>query len=188
MNSFHFRIVSFILAAMLGLSGLAMAAGPYARGNTTDQNLDKQQELARTLHEDFYKNTGATRQELIARSRDLEAQMYGPNPDEKKIQALAKEVSDLRAQLYIAHITLQSRLIREGVMPGYGGTGPGMRGYGPGMHRGAASCCGAYAPDMGRAASCCDGAFTGMGRGYGPGMGYGPGRGRGYGPGMRGCW
>jgi hypothetical protein len=164
MNSFHFRIASFVLAALLGLSGLAMAAGPYVKGNPPDQNPDKQQELVRKLHEDFYKSTDAARRELIAKSRELDAQLYSLEQDEQKIQALAKEVSELRGKLYSARITLKSKLIKEGFMPGYGGRGPGAGGgYGPGMRGGVASCCDDSDP------------------GYGLGI-------RGYGPGMRGCW
>jgi hypothetical protein len=191
MNTRNFRIMSFVLAAMLGMSGLAAAAGPYSGGGgTSPQDFEKKQELVRKLHEEFYAATETTRQELFAKSRELDAQMYGPNPDERKIQSLAKEVSDLRGKLYSAHVTLQSRLIKEG-FAGYGGYGRGMgRGYGPGAG-GGASCCGepgatggygrgrGYGPGMGGGASCCD--EPGATGGYGRGRGYGPGMGRGYG-------
>ena len=147
MNIFNFRIVTFslALAAVLGLSGLAAAAESCCGPGMAKLSPEKQ-EIAQTLYEDFYKNTEKTRQALIFKRHELGALMYSANPDENKIQALAKEISDLRANLYSARISLKGKLIKEGITPGYGGghgggCGPGMRGgCGPGMRGGAASC------------------------------------------------
>ena len=149
MNTFHFRTlsVSLALAAMLGLAASAIAAEPQGTGTAatgyygagmTSLSPEKQ-ELVKKLHDDFYNNTKATRQELISKRHELDAQLYSANPDEKKIQALTKEISDLRAKLYSARITLKGKLIQAGVILGYGGHGPGMgrdAGYCDGKGRG----------------------------------------------------
>ena len=132
MNTSNFRTLSLslALAAMLGLSGAAMAAGPHGAGM---MNLSpEKQEIVKKLHEDFYNSTKATRQELIAKRHELDAQLYNANPDAKKIEALTKEISDLRAKLYSARITLKGKLIKEGITLERSGHGPGMkRGMGP---------------------------------------------------------
>jgi len=138
MNTFNFRTLSLslALAAMLGLSGAAMA-GPHGGGM---MNLSpEKQEIVKKLHEDFYNSTKPIRQELIAKRHELDAQLYNANPDEKKIEALTKEISDLRAKLYSARVTLKGKLIKEGITLERGGDGPGMR-HGMGPHGGQAPC------------------------------------------------
>ena len=165
MNTSNLRILSFslALAAVLGLSGLATAASSCCGPGEAALNPEKQ-ETAQKLYEDFYQSTEKTRQELISKRHALGAQMYSANPDEKAIQALAREISDLRAKLYSARISLKGNLIKEGITLGYGG------GYGPGMGGG----CGAGfamrgGPGAGGGATCCDDAGNGARGGYGPG-------------------
>ena len=159
MNKFSLRNVRFalVLAAVIALSGQAWAAESPGSGAPNPEK----QAIARKLCEDFYKSTEGVRRELIAKRHELGAQMYAQNPDEGKIQAVAAEISGLRAKLYAARVALKTKLIQAGIPADCGG--PGM-GYGPG---------------------------PGMGHGHGgmrggPGMGYGPGHGMrgGYGPGM----
>ena len=158
MNTFHFRTlsISLALAAMLGLAASAIAADPQRTGAAAAGHdgagmmslSPEKREIVKKLFEDFYNNTKATRQELISKRHELDAQLYSAHPDEKKIQALTKEISDLRAKLYSARITLKGKLIQEGIMLGHGGCGPGKgRGGGwggmhPGMRGGADACCG----------------------------------------------
>jgi len=127
MNIFRFRILSLslALAAMLGLSVSAMAAEPHGAGMM--QLSPEKQEIVKKLHEDFYNSTKQTRQELISKRHELDAQLYSASSDEKKIQALTKEISDLRAKLYSARVTLKGKLIKEGMTLGNSGYGPGMR-------------------------------------------------------------
>ena len=159
MNTSTFRIasLSLALAAVLGLSGLS-AAAEFSCGPGMATLSPEKREIAQKLHEDFRQSTEKTRQELIAKRHELGAQMYSATPDESKIQALAKEISDLRAKLYSARISLKGKLIKEGITLGYGG------GYGHGRGR----ACGAgfpmrggAGPGAGGGAPCCDG--------YGPG-------------------
>jgi zinc resistance-associated protein len=120
MHSFKFRTLtlSLTLTALLGLAALAAAAGPYGAGLA--QLSPEKQEVVKKLHEDFRTATKATRQELISKKHELDAQLYSANPDEKKVQALAKEISELRAKLYSARVSLKGRLIQEGVALGHG--------------------------------------------------------------------
>ena len=196
MSTFNFRMlsVSLALAVMFALSVPATGAETGSAPGAATPNPEKQNpagklERARKLYEDFHNSTLATRQELLAKRRELDAQMYSSQSDEQKIQALAKEIADLRAKLYSARIALKNTLIKEGIPFG-------RRGYGPGMGRGP-GCCGPGGRD-GYGGFGCGGYGPGMGRGYGPGPGgggapccggpggaggYGPGMGRGYGPG-----
>ena len=130
MNFCNFRTLSLslMLAALLGLTSSAMAAGPYHGQCMTNLSPEKQ-ELVKKMHEDFHDSTKVTRQELISKKHELDAMLYSANPDEKKIQNLTKEISDLRAKLYTARITLKGKLIKEGIIlgPGSGkGRGHGM--------------------------------------------------------------
>ena len=148
--------LSLALAAMLGLAGSAMAAGPYGAGAGMTNLRPEQQELVNKLHEDFYNSTKATRQELISKRHELDAQLYSANPDEKKVQALTKEISDLRAKLYSARVSLKGKLIKEGITLGHGGYGGHGPGHGRGMGMG----------DCGGQASCGDAPCGGTGRGW----------------------
>ena len=161
MNTIHFRMLSFslALAAMLGLAATALAAEPQGAGakakatDTTAKATEttatgyygagmvslspEKQAIVKKLHEDFRNSTKATRQELISKRHELDAQLYSAKPDENKIQALTKEISDLRAKLYSARITLKGKLIQEGVMLEHRGHGMGRgTGYGEGMGKG----------------------------------------------------
>ena len=134
MKAVNFRALSLslVLAAILGLSVPAAAVDSCCGSGAASLSPEKQ-ELANKLYEEFSKSTEAVRQELIAKRHELGAQMYSAKPDENKIQALAKEISDLRAKLYSARVSLKGRLIKEGITFGHGGHGPGMgRGRGCG--------------------------------------------------------
>ena len=95
----------------------------------------EKQEIIRKLHEDFHNSTQAIRQELISKRHELDAQLYSTKPDENRIRALTKEISDLRAKLYSARITMKGKLIQEGVTLERGGYCPGM-GRGAGHYDG----------------------------------------------------
>jgi zinc resistance-associated protein len=136
MNTFKRRVLSLALvAAMLGLTGLASAAEPQGERTTTTGHYGagmmrlspEKQAIVRKLHEDFYNSTKATRQELISKRHELDAQLYSAKPDENKIQTLTKEISELRATLYNARISLKGKLIKEDVALGHGyGKGHGV--------------------------------------------------------------
>ncbi|MDR2695512.1 MAG: periplasmic heavy metal sensor [Deltaproteobacteria bacterium] len=150
MNTVNFRVLSLslALAAALGLSGLATAADSCCEAGVAGRNPEKteaccgsgvaglnpkKQALANRLYEDFSKSTEALRRELISKRHELGAQMYSATPDENRIQALAREISELRAKLHSARVSLKGRLLAEGVTLRHGGRGRGMgRGQGCG--------------------------------------------------------
>ena len=157
----------------------------YDRGDTTLNS--KQLKNLADLNQKFYNDTRTLRSELWSKSAELNALLYGTNPDTAKVDKLQKEISELRDKLDEKAINheIEARKIapdtRFGNGYGYGhmmggyGMGYGMRGYGMGYGMG------------------------GYGMGYGMrgyGMGYGMGRhGMGYGMGGYGtssgsgtCW
>jgi zinc resistance-associated protein len=139
MNTFNIRIVSLSLALafVLGLSGLALA-GPKDAALMSSLSPEKQ-EIARKLHEDYYNSTKEARKALRSKRHELDALLYSANPDEKRIQTLTREISDLRASLYSARISLKGKLIKEDIPVGSGyghgrGKGPFCDGPGYGGH------------------------------------------------------
>jgi Spy/CpxP family protein refolding chaperone len=123
-------------------------------GNLTEE----QRTQLDNLYKKFYDSTADTRNQLWAKTGELNALLNSTNPDPEKAKALQKDINDLRAKMAQDRLALDLEV--QKINPGAreGGWGPG-RGYGPGM----------------------------MGYGYGPGMmGYGYGRMGGYGPGMMG--
>jgi len=140
MNTFSLRNagLALVLAVALGLSGQAAAAD----ASGPDSLSPEKQAIVKKLHEDFFKNTKETRQALIAKKHELGALMHAQTPDESKIQAVAAEVSALRAKIYSTRVALKTKLIQAGVPDGHGkgcGYGPGKRGgHSPGKGR---DCC-----------------------------------------------
>ena len=149
--------LSLALAAVLGMAGFALAGGPPAGpcGGPAYSELgpEKQAELEK-LHKDFYSNTETNRQLLISKRHELDAQLYNPSPDDKKIQALTKEISELKGKLFEARVGLKQQMHKLGVYKR-----GGERGYGHwGGDRGPCGPCGG---EGGRAA------YRGKGHGAG---------------------
>jgi zinc resistance-associated protein len=112
------------------------------------------------LHQKFYDDTAQLRDEIRAKSAELDTILNSPNPDAERAKALQKEISDLRAKIAQNRINfeLEERKITPEVRSGRGysrGYGHHMGDYGSGM---------GYGHHMG-----------GHGMGYGQHMGgYGP--------------
>lgn len=173
-------------AALLAMSGLAIAAGPgFGRGNNpncpggVDQlNLtDEQKTNMNELREKTWKNTVPLRNEMQAKRLELQTLWTNPNPDKNEILAKQKEMNDLRNKLQ-ARMTDSRLEARKYLTPEQAAQvathGPGMGCGGGGMHR------------MGRGMGHgnCDGPGSGPGgAGFGPGGCPGGGHGPGFGPG-----
>jgi len=90
------------------------------------------------LYQRFYDETAQLRDEIWAKSEELNIVLSSPSPDAEKAKALQKEISDLRAKLAQSRINL--RLEQRKITPkgyygrryGRGSRGHHMRGYGPG--------------------------------------------------------
>jgi zinc resistance-associated protein len=109
------------------------------RVNTLTQ---EQQEKLDQVNQKFYQETAGMRESLWAKRAELRENLNAPNPDEEKVRALQKEISDLNTQL--ADKRLESELEARKIAPegtNYAGrynrgqgSGYGKRGggYGPG--------------------------------------------------------
>ena len=108
---------------------------PY--GNLTEsQNA----ELDR-LEQKFFNDTAKLRDEIWAKSEELNTLLNEGDPDVKKVRSLQKEITDLRAEMDRQRIDfeLKARKItpRSGYARGYSrGYGRHMMGYGGGYGRG----------------------------------------------------
>lgn len=136
----HALTMMLALVALLGLSGLANAQmmGPGMMGGNMYGLTPEKQAAAQKIYTDFYAKTATMRQQLNAKQYELNVQVNNPGSDEKKVQALSKEVADISAKLYEAQAAFQNQLAKEGI-PAMGGMA--MMG-GPGMHHGMGmGCC-----------------------------------------------
>lgn len=154
--------LALVLAALLGFSGLANAQmmGPgmmggqgmgmmggqgmgMMGGNMMMGMSPEKQAAAQKIYADFNAKTASMRQQLTAKQYELNAQLVSATPDDKKVQALTKEIADLNVKLFEAQVALQNQLTKEGipVMSGMGMMGGmncpmmggGMMGMQPGM-------------------------------------------------------
>ncbi|MDR3640701.1 MAG: periplasmic heavy metal sensor [Humidesulfovibrio sp.] len=118
------------------MGGGGWGAGGYALS-------PEKQAAAQKIHSQHENATAQLRQQLFVKHAELDALLYGGSADERKIQSLTKEITDLSAKLFTDHVKLRQELIKAGVPVGgmghgmgYGGMGYGggmMNGYGGGM-------------------------------------------------------
>lgn len=117
------------LVAILGFAGFSNAQGHGANGssigmrsgNMVGLTLEKQAVVGK-IYADFNADTAAARQQRISKLHELNAQLFSTTPDDKKVQALTKEVSELNVKLFEAEVALQSQLTKQG-LPAMGGIG-----------------------------------------------------------------
>jgi len=103
--------------------------------NLTEEQRTQLEQLDRK----FYDETADLRNEIWAKSADLNTLLNGSNPDSEKVRALQKELGDLRAKLDEKRLNyeLEARKIdpepRFGRRYGRGNYGHHMGGFGRGM-------------------------------------------------------
>ncbi len=138
------------LAAVLGFAGLASAQshtpnvqehgmGMGATGGHMYGLTPEKQAAAQKIYAEHNAATAQLRQQLFAKQSELNAQLYGGATDDKKVQALTKEIGDLNARLFESQVNLKRQLAKEGIpaMGGMGmGGGCGMMSGGMGVHHG----------------------------------------------------
>jgi len=107
--------------------------GQYGRGY--DRVTEEQRSQLDRLYQNFYDETAKLRDEIWAKSAELNALLSSPNPDAAKAKALQKEISDLRTKLAQERINfeLEGRKIAPELRSGRGYQGRHMRGHGHGM-------------------------------------------------------
>ena len=80
--------------------GVGHGHGPcWSYGGRIDKFTDDQRSELNKLENNFFDDTYKLRTDLWAKSDELDALLRGTEPDVKKVQALQKEVSQLRAQM-----------------------------------------------------------------------------------------
>lgn len=127
-------LVALLAAPVFGYRG--GPSGGWSRGSGYcgqgggwygSQPLNRSDQLER-LEEKFYNNTANLRDRIWSKSEELDNLMNSPNSDPKKITALQKEISELRAKLDEEKVNfeLEARKIapKSGYSRGY------SRGYG----------------------------------------------------------
>ena len=68
-------------------------------GGGYDNLTEEQRSQLDTLHQKFYDATAPLKDQIRAKSGELNALLTSPSPDAEKARALQKEISDLRAKL-----------------------------------------------------------------------------------------
>jgi zinc resistance-associated protein len=100
-------------------------------GNLTEEQRSQLEQLDRN----YYDETATLRDQIWAKSAEINTLLNGPNPDVEKVKALQKELSDLRAMMDEKRLSyeLEIRKIIPEPQFGRGYYGHHMGGYGPHM-------------------------------------------------------
>lgn len=93
----------------------------------------EQQAAAQKIHNDFYNQTNALRQQLMSKRYEYNALLATNPPDTAKINAVAKEMESLRQSLDEQRVKRDVAMAQAGVP---GGMGMGYGGCGGGGHMG----------------------------------------------------
>lgn len=121
------------ISALIGMSGQAMAY-PGSHGGGNPSVSQEQREAAQEIFAEHAKAVAPLHRQLQAKRAELNALSYADKPDQSKVQALFREIADIRAKLFSANADLRGKLEAKGIAgPGYG---PCMGPEGSGMQRG----------------------------------------------------
>jgi zinc resistance-associated protein len=130
--------------ALIALSLMVLSSSPaLARhhwgngGGMWQQNggglSAEQQAAAQKIHNDFYNQTNALRQQLMSKRYEYNALLATNPPDTAKINAVAKEMESLRQSLDEQRVKRDVAMAQDGIP---GGMGMGYGGCGGGGHMG----------------------------------------------------
>ncbi len=105
----------------------------YDRGH--DKLTEEQRRKSDELYRKFYDETAKLRDEIWAKSAELDTLLNSATPDAAKAKALQKDISDLRARIAQERINLrlEGRKIAPELRSGRGYQGRHMRGHGHDM-------------------------------------------------------
>lgn len=113
-------IATFLtLAFITAFAGFASAQGHGMMGGMGNTTPEKQATMQK-LHADFNTATADLHKQLFAKEAELDAALYADKPDEKKIDALTKEINDLNAKIYAEKVKMHKAMAKEGIVPGKG--------------------------------------------------------------------
>lgn len=142
-------ILSLAAVAVLSLSALAVAgpgfgpgAGPGGCGGPMQALTPEQREQAIALFEEHQKAMIPLREQIRTKSALLDSALGTKPVDEKAVDALTRELGDLKVRQFTAQVELRKKFAAAGLpdlgaMMGHRGMGRGM---GPGMGPGAGGC------------------------------------------------
>lgn len=137
--------------AVLSLSAMAFAYGPGMGagmgagmgrggcGGPTQTLTPEQQQTLETLQSEFSTKTESLRQEVYAKHMELEALLAAVKLDKAKIDAVTKQLVDLKGKMFQEMITFREKVREAGIQDfgaGRGSCGRGNRGHGQGPHDG----------------------------------------------------
>lgn len=108
------------LAVCIGGAGAALAAPSDMQGGPDPEVRAK----AEKIYRDHRAATDATRQQLMVKEAELKGQMQSVNPDTSRIEALSREIGELRGRLMAAKVQMRQQMEKEGI-PAYHHRGPG---------------------------------------------------------------
>lgn len=180
MNILNKKIVPLFIAAALLLGGAVVASAAetansgmrYQMQPYGQQLTPEQMSKAQKIYNDSYAEMEEARQALAGKRAELDQQLASPNPDRGRIEALSRDIGELRGKMLASRLDVRNKLAEQGLPPDCFGRGP-ANGYGPD-----------YGPGYG---PCRNGfGMGGMMEGYGNGW-YHHGHGHG-GWGRGGCW
>ena len=145
MRSKMLRIALVALATVALTSSLALArhgdgmgggqgggqGGCPGMGGGMAQLTPEKQAAFQKIHDAFAAKTAQMRAELGVKMAELNALAVAPTPDQAKIDALTKQIGDIKGKLLSERTQLRIQLAKE-VGPGFGGGCGGMMGGGMG--------------------------------------------------------
>ena len=123
-----------------GMMGRYNRAPGYNQQYYNNTLTQEQQTQLNALQKKFYDETTELRNQMWAKSNELNTILNSTDPDAAKVKALQNEINDLRAKISEAGIDydLEAKKINpeaygtRGVGPRMGGFGRGMGTFGPG--------------------------------------------------------
>ena len=156
MNSKVFRrtVASLAVVSVIAMSGVAFAYGHGGHGGHggwgkgggkggcgyATMLTEDQQATAKKLYSEHKAATSELRLKMKSKRAELDSLMYTTTPDLAKVEAVAKEMGDIRTKLVVSQAKMNAEMVKAGVPAdfimqhkGKGfcrsmGHGPGFRG------------------------------------------------------------
>ncbi|AFG42927.1 zinc resistance-associated protein [Escherichia coli 53638] len=127
-------LVMMALSAMAMGSTSAFAHGGHGMWQQNAAPLTSEQQTAwQKIHNDFYAQSSALQQQLVTKRYEYNALLAANPPDSSKINAVAKEMENLRQSLDELRVKRDIAMAEAGIPRG---TGMGYGGCGGGGHMG----------------------------------------------------
>lgn len=129
-------LVMMALSAMAMGSTSAFAHGGHGMWQQNAAPLTSEQQTAwQKIHNDFYAQSSALQQQLVTKRYEYNALLAANPPDSSKINAVAKEMENLRQSLDELRVKRDIAMAEAGIPRG-AGMGMGYGGCGGGGHMG----------------------------------------------------